>query len=372
MRDVARIIAAGCAATTLAGCALLAGYDFGKYREEHDGLGGSGGAGATGSSHAIGSTSSGQTGTGGATGQCADAGTGKFGAPTPLTSGNANPFSIANDQKFVYWTADGAMPGPKTGIVYGMTKDDLMSRVVAQVQSFPRSLQVDDTNLYWLGHEFPTTSEIWKIDKTAVGAMPFPIWSVAPGIVNDIAVWNKILYFSYESMGVYELDVVANQYQRSIQNSIGRTPKALTADATGVYYVEEPAPLVPGQTNIMKFDPVTKIGVTVAMGEDGVGPIVVAGPNVYWSSSTGIRAASQLGGAPPVIVSNTLGPCAGLATDGTYLYCTLAKVPAMLVVLLGTNAPGTFAVGATTLHGVTAGCDAVYFIADMGVAKISK
>lgn len=378
MRHIARTLTLGGALViALGGCAVIAGYDFGKYGQDpHDGgLGGAGGRTvSTSSSTGSGFPSSSSGTTTVPPAGCKDGGATGFGSLEILTGAAPGAVSIAGDASYVYWTADAvAADGGGNGApgVYRIDKAGTTLSLLTSTYPAPRALISTDTDLFWVTHQQVTTSEIWRLTKNIVNPKATPIWSTAPGVVNDLALHGSNLYFAFDTKGVYVIDLVALQYHALFQSPAGRSPVWLAADATNVYYVDVPYPHVANQTTINWVDPVSLAGGMIAAGEEAVQGLAVDATHVYWSTTGGIRRANKLGGMPADTMPGTSGPCTALAVDESYVYCT-ATISNTLEMTRTNGSPGVIYAGdgKSKLQGVTPSCEAVYWVDGSSIVKL--
>lgn len=160
------------------------------------GSGGGGGGSGSGSGSGTGSGSGSGAGCGSGNGN-GDIGSGHVGDVTVLVDGLDSPTQIVADRDYLYWvnTANG-----DNGSVMRVAKTGGLPQVLATSQTFPGSLVVDDTAVYWTNGGINLGSgQVMQVAKTGG-----PIRVVASGLNFPISLVDDhdYLYWSDDLVGV--------------------------------------------------------------------------------------------------------------------------------------------------------------------------
>jgi cysteine-rich repeat protein len=212
-------------------------------------------------------------------------GTGGSGTLTTLASGQSYPISIAVDATSVYWTNSGSGTVMKVPISGGTPI------VLASSQSYPLSIVVDATNAYWA-----SSGTVMKVP--ILGGTPTALASGQSGLFG------------------------------------------VAVDATSVYWTTDSAAGTVVQVPIEGGVPTT-----VASGQDSPMRIVVDATSVYWtnhSSSGEVMKVSISGGVPTILASTQNNP-EGIAVDATSVYWTNFKGGTVMKVPISGGPPTTLA-----------------------------
>jgi len=223
----------GLCLASITGCAIVAGYDFGKYYEGSVDGGSTGAGGASASA----SASSSASGTGGAGNNCGpgsgqDGGVGPYVMPI-LTP--AVPRAIAVDDSFVYWV-DGVTTDKADSVLHrAFKKDGSMDTQLVPPQTGIFTFAVDKAYVY-----YATTNPLGKNDLFKVSqAMPG-----TPGLllntmenVGGLAIHGGKLYWTGQS-GIWTMTTPNGPYDLPVTMAIAR-PGAIAVDDTGIYWLDQ-------------------------------------------------------------------------------------------------------------------------------------
>jgi hypothetical protein len=375
----ALVVAAG-------GCALAAGYDFGKWGKD-PGDGGTGATGGstssagtltTGSSAAKGSSTGATTSTAASSSSGACNGSIAGQTPTVFTDPMVDVVSVAADNQFVFWTESVA----STVAAKVRRTDKNASTTVDQTlagESMARGLVLDVMNAYWITTTMSAPGEtIWKIVKSfSAGAVQLA--STTNGSYGGIAVQNGVVYFIYTPAivpdagmpaGIYSVPTVGGTPKQVVPLA-GLAPTAIAADGSAVYVALQ------ATMEIIKWDLMGNMLMTLVGAQAGVQGLALDATHLYWSSATTIARIPKAGGAvEPVGIANN-APCAGMLIDDPYFFCTSNNTGGVLEIGLSSWSTTTIKAvgmlpGVTPLRGVGADCNAVYFADGTKIGKIPR
>jgi hypothetical protein len=299
-------------AALASGCALVAGYDFGKYGERagaggdaSSSTGGGESASTAGGSMSVGSTS---TGTGVLT-------------TTVLYSGPDIPSRLAVDAAAVYFTASPAMKSPD-GKVLRVTKDgsSLIKLVITETDPF--SLAVTATHAYWSSGDI--NQEVIKRAPNLGGGAVELISDVMEAVGAITAHGQQIYWTTPSSDAIWTKgpsDGFASQLITGQTN-----PSEILVDATGVYWLNK------GTSNqsdgsVMRADLDGMNAKALATGQRFPLNMALDAGHVYWTTLDGELSGIGKDGknlffyvAPDPKPGN---PITGIASDGTHVYYIL-------------------------------------------------
>lgn len=349
MRKVFFAAALAGLAAAHSGCALIAGYDFGKYGERA----GEGGGGAAAST----SSASGAGGAGSAMSSVSSTGAGQGGSPamTVLYAGLDQPTSLAIDADAVYFTAS-ADPFKPISKVMRVTKDGASSIKLATGEISPLSVTVDATHAYWLSGPMQDGS----IKRAAkMGGASVEVLFDTMESLGGVAGEGQALYFTTVlSDSVWTLPTSGGSPAMLLTGQT--TAGELAADASGIYWVNRGTA---SQSNgaVMRADLDGSNVKTLASGQKFPLRIALDQGNVYWATLDGAASGIDKAGKTPAFTYVFAGsgpPVAGLAADGAHVYYSLNKdvfkVPVNSLsaekIVSGFGNPKDLAVDATSLY----------------------
>jgi hypothetical protein len=239
---------AGVVALSSGGCALVAGYDFGKYSES-GGTGGAGGRGASSvssgpsssggfttgtmtvsSSSSSSMTTSASSSSGMTSSSSSSSGFGGSNGVTVLADGLVDPVAVAVDTGNVYFTTNTvtsstacyfskSAPAPTTPL--SLVKGAFGAPAVVSQGSGAYAAVTTDTN-----------SLMGNVDVLGTGTV-VTLSSVANVTMQGIAVWGSTVYFTTTSANV-SIVPPGGQPQSFVANQTAQGP--ITADGQGVYW----------------------------------------------------------------------------------------------------------------------------------------
>jgi hypothetical protein len=350
MRKVSFVATLAGVASLATGCALVAGYDFGKYGErEGEGAGG----GATSESSQSGSLSTSGSTSASSTTATSGSSTGSGGsAVTVLYPGPDIPSRLAVDAAAVYFTTSSA-----EGKVLRVLKDGSSIFTLAAKEEGPLSIAIDATHAYWSSG--PTSPVPQQIIKRApiMGGSVETIVNVMTG-VGALTVHGQQIYWTTPSSdtvwakatgGGADVPLIVSQ----------NNPSAIAADATGIYWVNTgTAPKSDGAVLRAALDG-TNVQ-TLASGQKFPLNLALDAGHVYWTTLDGGLSGIGKDGKNlfPYVVSTTGEPITAVTSDGVHVYYIVAekvfKVPvgslSAEVILDDDNYPSELALDATSLY----------------------
>lgn len=307
-------------AALLGGCALVAGYDFGRY-SERTGEGG-------------GSSTSAATGTGGAAATASSTGTGG-GAPTTtvLHTGTDPPIALAVDANAVYFTTGHA--GMADGTLFRVEKDGSNHSALAGNLPFPDALALDSTLMYayWVANT-AGKGTIRRI-LTDGGGVPELIFMPMER-VGGLAFSSGTIYWTATESGYLFQNSKATGLDFIVSGQ--SFPGAIVTDNSNLYWVDRGND---GSSDglVMKSDLAGKGATALANGVNSPGQIAINAASVHWCTLDGGVYAVLKNGmeegfiyAPPKVPAD---PCSSLAADEAHVY--FAKGSTVYRALVGSS-----------------------------------
>lgn len=340
--------ALGLCLVSLGGCAIAAGYDFGKY---HEGAGSAAGSGAGGSS---------ASSDGGAGPNCGTGGTSGQGGAAPLTiqiMAPAVPRAVAVDDAFIYWV-DGVTKDMKDSVLHrALKKDGSMSIALVPPQTGMFNFAVDVAYVYYAVTNVLGQNDLYKVKQSSPG-MPELVFNTMQN-VGGLAIHGGNLYWTTQS-GVFSMPTPDGFPMQPVVKSIAQ-PGAIAVDDTGIYWIDQ------GLDG-------TKLGAVYRADLDGKNqkqlakqqnsPIALSTScaDVFWTTiDGGVFGVGKAGvatftyaqpGAAPLV-----GP--GVTADGARVY--FPEGSSVIANPFGKVAPVSLAQGLMNPGAITADGDAVYF-----------
>jgi hypothetical protein len=239
---------------------------------------------------------------------------------TPTTVGTGNPFSIALDATYVYWT--NAFFGStgnisRAPLVGGATT--LVASGLGSAGVGPFGLAVDATHAYWTINN--TNSPVMRVALS--GGTPATLAS-------------------------------GQSY-----------PQYMAIDSTNVYFTTLGPNANPSLGSLMRV-PLAGGTPTTLTSVDTPGDVLVAGGSIYWISggtngnSGRILRMPTSGGTPTTLISGLL-QAARLAVDATSVYVTNPGAGTVLRVPIGGGTPTTLVSGMPAVFGIAVDATNAYF-----------
>jgi hypothetical protein len=290
------------AALSGGGCAVLAGYDFGKYGET-GGSGGSSGTGGLGGQAASGPSSSSGAASGGSstTGQGGGASSGS-GATASASSGSGATASVSSASTTASSSSSGSVG--VTPIVSGLLD--------------PEAVAVDTVNVYFTTDDPPSgPSSAGYVNKTtlATGTPVLPV-SGAPAIAaaSSLAYVATWVSGSPATGTIYDFSAVAGP---KVAGTVSGSTLGIAVWGQTVFFTTQgsKAWTIPPNGTPASFSTSTEIA---------AGPIAADAMGVYWSTTSAHLLGAGLGGDTPVQLVPGALPAAvsAIATDASYVYWT--------------------------------------------------
>jgi hypothetical protein len=253
------------------------------------------------------------------TGESADAGSvaptaGACSPPAPagihaivtLAQGQSDPFGVAVDDAGVYWT-NFDYPSFDAGTVMSVPKSGGAAVVLATGQGSPGELAVDTTSVYWADYN---GSEIASAPLAGGGAMLLSNTGAFPG---DIQVDATRVYWG-DSSGLIAAPLLGGSSQVLCCGMTGVS--ALTSDATNLYA---------SAGDLLQIPKSGAPPVTLAAGVQAYA-LAVDGQNVYWITIPGTPGGGEIwtksiaGSDLPRTLATGLRAPESLLCDGVNLY----------------------------------------------------
>lgn len=349
MRKVSFVATLAGIAALATGCALVAGYDFGKYGERE----GAGGGATSEASQSAGSTGSGSMSASSTASSGSSSGTGGA-TMTVLYPGPDAPSRLALDASAVYFTASPAPSSPE-GKVLRALKDGSSVFTLATKQQDPLSIAIDATDAYWSSGTFSQQ----LINRTPLlGGGQTSVFIDVMASAGDIAIQGQQIYWTTPTKGTVSFMATSGGGAPSViaaQNN----PAAIAADATGVYWLNRGTSSKSDGAVMRAALDGTNVQ-TLAMGQKFPLNIGLDAGHVYWTTLDGGMSGVGKDGKNlfPYVVSTTSEPILAVASDGVHVYYIVAekvfKVPvgalSAEVILDDDNYPGDLAVDETSLY----------------------
>jgi hypothetical protein len=307
----------GLCLASVTGCAIVAGYDFGKY---HEGSvdGGSTGAGGT-------SASSGAGGTGGAGNNCGTGGSGQdAGAGTyvlPITA-PAVPRAIAVDNDFLYWVDGMTQDKADSAIHRVFKKDGTMDTKLVSMQTGINKFAVDKAYVYYATTNGIGTNDLFKISQ-ATPVMPELVFNTMQN-VGGLAVHGGYLYWTTQS-GVWKMKIPNGFPELPIMRTIVN-PGAVVVDDTGIYWLEQGlAGTTQGEVYRADLDGMNLKA--LAANQKSPSALATSCAGVFWTTiDNGVFSVPLAGGAmftyQPPLGMGQVPQALGVGVDGARVYFT--------------------------------------------------
>jgi hypothetical protein len=302
------------------GCALIAGYDFGKYGETGGAAAGGGPAGSVGSTSGPSSGSSGTSTTtvgasssGGTSSHASSSSTGSASSSSGvivLRDKLLDPEAIAVDTQLVYFTTNHPPTGPSTA--QWVTKDGSVFKApIANVLGAPavaagNSLGYAAT---WLSATSGTITSYNTTTTTALGTVM--------DSTTGVAAWGATVFFTTTGSKPWKIPPGAMPTDFTSWAEIAAGP--IAADSGGVYWVTTVGHMV-----ACDLGGTAPAQLTITSG--AVYAIATDPHNVYWTSSDGGVYQTPKGVpamSPVVLIQPSSNPTYGIAvnqSDGTVYY----------------------------------------------------
>lgn len=298
----------------LGGCALVAGYDFGRYGERTGEGGASASSSSDGSVTAAATASS--TGAGGA--DASSSGTGGAPMTTVLYTGAAPPIALSVDAAAVYFTTGNL--GMTDGTLWRVEKDGTNPKPLVSNQPFPDSLALDSMlkYAYWVS----TSGGKGTIRRVSSDGGGIPELIFMPmERVGGLAFSSGTIYWTATESGYVFEDSAGKGLNFIVSGQ--SFPGPIVTDGSSLYWVDSGANEASNGL-VMKADLGGKGATALANGLNSPAQIAVSTSSVYWCTvDGGVYGVLKNGtGDPHVYVKpkTPANPCSSLAADELNVY----------------------------------------------------
>ncbi len=338
---------AAMAALSSGGCAILAGYDFGKYGEAGGAGGGgagghaassgpsspssssgraAGGASASSASHAsatVGSSTSGVTtsassasgvtssasSSAGATSAASSSGGGGSCPGTVLRAGLLDPEAIAVDTQYVYYTTNDSPGGPSTAAF--VSKDGMVSGTPLIGLLGAPSIAAANSLAYavtWVDDSF--MQPVTTVNTFGGTTGPKVIGTLTGAAPLGVTVWGATVFFT--AVGTNVWIIPPGGMPVNFQTASTELPSGpIVADATGVYWPTTAGHMIASDLGGAK-------AISIGAVPDAVNAVATDASSVYWTDqSGGVYQLAKAGGGTPMSINPLamMVPARGIAVD---------------------------------------------------------